>query len=182
MKIVAIGLRVASRWPVRNGVTRTVTAAPATAMTAHRGPVSPFPKEAEPVITTDIGRIQTKHIQEAQDVDDGLRLLIVRWKNPGTPRSAYDWWDARLAPPARLLSEAFQRDVSLEDTWEWYVPRFLGEMQAAGPTIAIDELLGLLKTGRNVTLLCYCKNDKRCHRSILREIVVARLPEAAARS
>lgn len=117
------------------------------------------------------GTLKTKALSEPAAPEDGFRLLIVRWKNPGVPRSAYDWWDARLAPTASLLSEAFSRDVSLDDTWGWYVQRFLDEMRGRSPRIAMDEVQQLLATGRNVTLLCFCKNEARCHRRLVREAI-----------
>jgi uncharacterized protein (DUF488 family) len=41
---------------------------------------------------------------------------------------------------------------------------------------ALDDLLDLLKAGRSVALLCYCRNPHTCHRSRIVGSVQARLP------
>jgi uncharacterized protein (DUF488 family) len=33
------------------------------------------------------------------------------------------------------------------------------------PQEALDELIGLIKSGKRVALLCYCRDPKACHRS-----------------
>ena len=38
-------------------------------------------------------------------------------------------------------------------------------IKKAEPQEALDELLGLIKAGKRVALLCYCRDPKACHRS-----------------
>lgn len=50
-----------------------------------------------------------------------------------------------------------------------YTNLFINDMAQEPMSSSIRDLAGLLDQGKSVCLLCYCWNDKLCHRSILRE-------------
>ncbi len=44
------------------------------------------------------------------------------------------------------------------------------------PQVELDELVGLIKSGKRIALLCYCRDPKTCHRSRIVASVAERTP------
>lgn len=108
--------------------------------------------------------------------DEGLRLGTVRRPPRGVPKSEFaarDWYDVwfpNLAPSAELLplGKTIAADAR---AWSEFSRRFRAEM--ARPEAVRDiELLAALSHRTNLSLGCYCESDSRCHRSILRELLL----------
>lgn len=101
---------------------------------------------------------------------EGLRLGTVRRPPRGVKKSAtasrdfYDTWLPELAPSAKLIARA-QRD------WEGFTKTYRREM-AAPAAARLLELLARLSQDANFSVGCYCEDEQRCHRSILRELLV----------
>lgn len=57
-----------------------------------------------------------------------------------------------------------------------YLPRFLKEMNNREVFMTLRELYYLSKT-KNILLLCACKNESMCHRSIIAGILQGRFPD-----
>jgi len=106
--------------------------------------------------------------------DDGLRVLITRYRPRGLPKAKETWdvWMKELGPSAPLLA-AFKGKGGVTLTLDAYRERYLAEMQAQRERIA--ELAARLDRGESVTLLCSrdCIIEQACHRSILAELVQA---------
>lgn len=109
--------------------------------------------------------------------NEGLRIGTVRRPPRGVPKAQYsardffDVWFPNLSP-----SEALLKDFSppLDDkAWKSFRRRFLAEMKASGPGRDLDLLAALSAQG-NFSVGCYCEDESRCHRSLLRELLVAR--------
>ena len=105
---------------------------------------------------------------------EGLRLGTVRRPPRGVPKSEhasrdfYDVWLPDLAPSDELL--AIAHDARDDRAWEAFVRRYRSEMKR--PTAV--RLLGLLSALSQETSLavgCYCADEDRCHRSILRKVL-----------
>jgi uncharacterized protein YeaO (DUF488 family) len=105
---------------------------------------------------------------------EGLRLGTVRRPPRGVPkaqyasRDFYDVWLPELAPSEELLKAG----LGAEDATAWrkFVQRFRAEMKRP----AAARLLGLLAAFSqhvDFSLGCYCANEARCHRSVLRELL-----------
>ena len=126
--------------------------------------------------------LKTKSIHSAIAPDDGLRILVARFRGRGMPADRYDVWMASLGPSEALL-RAYQRgDIG----WSEYVPRYKAEILGDDPA-GIDErnatiknkgqkftlrLLRHLAEAAPVTLLCHCAEDeKHCHRHLLAKLV-----------
>ncbi len=63
---------------------------------------------------------------------------------------------------ARRRKAAPRRATAIIDTlWRIYDKH----IKKAEPQEALDELVGLIKSGKRVALLCYCRDPKACHRS-----------------
>ncbi|MCU0833843.1 MAG: DUF488 family protein [Chromatiaceae bacterium] len=85
-------------------------------------------------------------------------------------RDIYDVRFPNLAPSEALLKATNPRD---ERSWKTFRRRFQAEMNA--PTARRDlDLLAALSHQTNLALGCYCEEEARCHRSILRELLERR--------
>jgi uncharacterized protein YeaO (DUF488 family) len=99
--------------------------------------------------------------------DEGPRLGTVRRPPRGVKkqdyakRNYYDVWLPALAPSASLIKLA-HRD------WKKFARRYRQEMRGQEHLLAT---LALLSQGGNFAVGCYCDDESRCHRSILREIL-----------
>jgi uncharacterized protein YeaO (DUF488 family) len=83
----------------------------------------------------------------------------------------YDVWLPNLAPSQELL--AFGQRLRDEQSWKAFKRRFRAEMNK--PDAArILELLAALSHQTNFSIGCYCEHEKRCHRSILKELLAER--------
>ena len=105
---------------------------------------------------------------------EGLRLGTVRRPPRGVPkaeyasRDFYNVWLPDLAPSEALVKAAL---VASDDrAWRVFVRRYRAEMKR--PEAA--RLLGLLAAlshGTNFSVGCYCADERRCHRSVLRDLL-----------
>lgn len=109
--------------------------------------------------------------------DEGLRLGTVRRPPRGVPKTQfakldfYDVWLPNLAPSQELL--AFGQRLRDEQSWKAFKRRFRAEMNK--PDAArILELLAALSHQTNFSIGCYCENEERCHRSILKDLLAER--------
>jgi uncharacterized protein YeaO (DUF488 family) len=83
----------------------------------------------------------------------------------------YDVWFPNLSPSAELVQEALHaRD---ERAWAAFRRKFRREMSAADRSRELD-MLAALSHQTNLSLGCYCEDEKFCHRSVLRELLTDR--------
>ncbi len=108
---------------------------------------------------------------------EGLRLGTVRRPPRGVPKSRfasgnwYDVWFPVLAPGGATLK--LGRSVDSEAGWRRFARRYRAEMKRPEAMQALD-LLAALSRRTNLAVGCYCEDESRCHRSLLRELLVAR--------
>ncbi|MBI1396347.1 MAG: DUF488 family protein [Betaproteobacteria bacterium] len=109
--------------------------------------------------------------------DEGLRIGTVRRPPRGVPRTEYaardlyDVWLPNLAP-----SEALLKTVPSDDddrAWAAFARRYRAEMKSPDAAHLLDTLAALSRQ-TDFAVGCYCANENRCHRFILRELLVAR--------
>ncbi len=124
--------------------------------------------------------IKTRRWNDPRKRGDGFRLLICRYRPRGV-RKEDETWDAWCPDlgPSRELHAAFYGKHGPPASWEEYRRRYLDEMQAQQELI--DELAALAAEGKTVTLLCSsaCEDASTCHRTLLKELIEARLPPQA---
>ena len=108
---------------------------------------------------------------------EGLRIGTVRRPPRGVPKSAfasgnwYDVWFPNLAPSAPLVKAAL--DAANEKAWASFVRRYRAEMAAPEAARTLD-LLAALSHKADFSVGCYCEDEARCHRSVLRALLQER--------
>lgn len=112
-----------------------------------------------------------------REVDEGLRIGTVRRPPRGVPKveysskNIYDVWFPNLSPSEELLKQYFP--ITEEKQWHSFQRRFLAEMTASGPARDLD-MLAALSHQTNFSIGCYCDDESKCHRSILRSLLEKR--------
>jgi uncharacterized protein YeaO (DUF488 family) len=108
---------------------------------------------------------------------EGPRLGTVRRPPRGVPKSDfarldyYDVWFPNLSPSAELVHEALGAED--ERAWNTFCRKFRKEMSVPDRSRELD-LLAALSHHTNFSVGCYCENENRCHRSVLRELLEER--------
>jgi uncharacterized protein YeaO (DUF488 family) len=109
--------------------------------------------------------------------DEGTRLGTVRRPPRGVPKTEfssgnwYDVWYPVLAPSAELMKTAFA--AATEKQWAAFFRKFRSEMKVPAASQSLDVLAALSRRG-NFSLGCYCADERRCHRSQLRALLLER--------
>jgi uncharacterized protein YeaO (DUF488 family) len=109
--------------------------------------------------------------------DEGVRIGTVRRPPRGVPKSEfssrnyYDVWLPNLSPSPELVAQA--KSASTQTEWDRFARAFRGEMNNSDNSKVLDVLAALSKTS-NFALGCYCDDEQRCHRSVLRELLKER--------
>ena len=107
--------------------------------------------------------------------DEGTRIGTVRRPPRGVPRTEFasgDWYDAwypNLAPSVETLK--LGQEARTPAQWLGFTRKYRAEMAAPDHVRSI-ELLARLSHQSNFSIGCYCDNEARCHRSILRELLL----------
>lgn len=118
----------------------------------------------------------------ARAPDEGLRIGTVRRPPRGVPKAKfasenwYDVWYPNLAPSAEVMQLGLAAETDKE--WSAFSRKYKAEMGAPDPTHTLD-LLAALSHSAHFAVGCYCENEARCHRSLLRELLVQRGAEIA---
>lgn len=121
--------------------------------------------------------IRVVQLGSSRTSDEGLRIGTVRRPPRGVPRTEfasrnyYDVWLPNLAPSAALVARA-KSAISGAD-WARFTREYRREMSRAEARALLD-LLAALSKSTNFSVGCYCKDENRCHRSILRELLAER--------
>jgi uncharacterized protein YeaO (DUF488 family) len=118
---------------------------------------------------------------------EGTRLGTVRRPPRGVPKKDFarlDWYDVwfpLLAPTASTMKLGLAAQASgragktktAERQWATFARRYRAEMRAPPASQALD-VLATLSQHADFSMGCYCENESRCHRSLLRELLAER--------
>ncbi len=106
---------------------------------------------------------------------EGIRIGTVRRPPRGVPKgmfSTQDWYDTwfpNLAPSAETVKLA--QEASSSAQWAVFKKKYKAEM--AAPAAKHDlELLAVLSQVTNFSVGCYCEDESRCHRSVLKQLLI----------
>jgi uncharacterized protein YeaO (DUF488 family) len=116
--------------------------------------------------------VRAKRWNDPASPDDGLRLLICRYRPRGVRKQDEPWdaWCPALAPSKELHAAVYGKTGPALD-FPAYEQRFRVEMQARGYWIA--GFADRVRAGETLTLLCSsaCSDETRCHRSIVKQLI-----------
>jgi uncharacterized protein YeaO (DUF488 family) len=121
--------------------------------------------------------IRVVRLGSARAAGEGLRLGTVRRPPRGVPREKfasgnwYDLWFPALAPSEATLK--LGQSAASDAGWRRFAKRYLAEMKLPAASQALD-LLAALSHQANFSVGCYCEEESRCHRSLLRTLLAAR--------
>jgi len=121
---------------------------------------------------------------------EGLRLGTARRPPRGVPkadfakRDFYDVWLPDLAPSAELVAFAQHSFVQHtlphhasarpsaddEKSWRFFERKYRAEMRRP-EAVRLLDLLAAFSRQTNFSVGCYCENEHRCHRSILKKLL-----------
>jgi uncharacterized protein YeaO (DUF488 family) len=108
---------------------------------------------------------------------EGLRLGTVRRPPRGVPkadfakRDFYDVWLPELAPSGEVVSSALSEPWT-PGRWKKFSRTYLKEMREPHARHLISTLAALSHQ-TNFAVGCYCADEAHCHRSLLRELLIA---------
>ena len=111
---------------------------------------------------------------------EGLRLGTVRRPPRGIPKTEYasknfyDVWLPTLAPSPDTVKQALA--ARSERDWSRFVKKYRNEMGGTHETAALN-LLAALSHQADFSVGCYCADESRCHRSVLRALLLERRAE-----
>lgn len=119
--------------------------------------------------------VRVVRLGSARQRGEGLRIGTARRPPRGVRkadyarRNFYDVWLPELAPSQKWVSWALAQPWT-DDRWRKYARNYRREM--AEPRAArLIELLAALSHNTNLSVGCYCEDQTRCHRSLLRELL-----------
>jgi uncharacterized protein YeaO (DUF488 family) len=118
--------------------------------------------------------VRIVQLGSARHEDEGLRIGTVRRPPRGVPKAAfasgnwYDVWYPNLAPSPETvkLGQAAQTPTD----WRAFEKTYRREMATPENRRTI-ELLAALARQTNFSVGCYCEDEARCHRSVLRQLL-----------
>ncbi len=120
-----------------------------------------------------------KHCREAPLLEDGTRILIMRYWPRGVRKAQFDAWYRDLAPSADLLRAFKALGETPPDSfalgpgnpgWDRLVARYHTEMRVQQESLR--ELIERHSAGEVITLLCGCHDPGRCHRTHLANMIL----------
>jgi uncharacterized protein YeaO (DUF488 family) len=107
--------------------------------------------------------------------DEGVRIGAVRRPPRGVRKqdyarlNYYDVWLPELAPSEPLRKSILSRPITRQ-RWAAFARRFRTEMRAPAAAHLI-ALVAALSSHSRFSIGCYCEDEGRCHRSVLRELL-----------
>jgi uncharacterized protein YeaO (DUF488 family) len=115
--------------------------------------------------------LRVKSLKESTDSEDGLRILIARYRPRALPKHKENWdeWWKDLAP-SKDLHKDYMKDKIID--WNEYKRRYLIEIINNPKALEKIQELRHLSKNKDITLLCHCYNvGDRCHRYLIRDII-----------
>lgn len=111
-----------------------------------------------------------------REAGEGTRIGTVRRPPRGVPKTHfakqnwYDVWFPNLAPSVETMKLGQQ--AATPAAWKAFERKYRAEMAAPAAKHDLD-LLAVLSHSADFSVGCYCEDETRCHRSILKQLLVA---------
>lgn len=111
--------------------------------------------------------LKTKSIYDPVETSDGVRILVMKLWPRGFKKGSFDRWEKTLGTPLELIKKYKAGKIRWPEVAKEY------KRAIAGETVLLKET-GELARKKTVTLLCACRDEATCHRSILKEMIERR--------
>lgn len=108
----------------------------------------------------------SKTVYEPRETSDGKRILVMSLWPRNVSKDKVDEWLKELGTPKELIKQWKEGQITWKALSSQYVKSLKGK----------DEILKKLaeeSKKRTITLLCSCKDEKECHRSLLKKAIEA---------
>ena len=121
--------------------------------------------------------IRIVRLGSPRGADEGLRVGTVRRPPRGVPKSEYarkdfyDIWLPNLSPTPELMK--LGKSAQDNRSWELFKRKFRAEMSRPEASRVLD-LLAALSHQTQLAVGCYCEDEQKCHRSVLRQLLEER--------
>lgn len=117
--------------------------------------------------------VKTKCVYAPREGTDGVRVLVTRYWPRGVRKESADHWFKELGTAPELIKKWKAGLIA----WDKFSKAYIDEYRSNDKQSALGELKAIVKgEGKGtVTLLCACKEDEHCHRSILKAILDAKI-------
>jgi len=139
--------------------------------------------------------IKLKSLKDSAENSDGLRILIARYRPRYLPKDKENWdqWWKEIAP-SRDLWKSYIKDKKIG--WPEYERQYIDEIKNNPESVNLLQIVSSFVNGNGdgskyvqqeqeqqkrydliqkydtLTLLCHCKDEKYCHRSIVKEMIL----------
>ena len=119
--------------------------------------------------------VRVVRLGSSRTPNEGTRIGTVRRPPRGVPKSAfssqnwYDVWFPVLAPSVETMKRGQEAESAAQ--WTAFTRKYKIEMAAPEARQAL-ALLAALSHTTNFSVGCYCEDERRCHRSVLRQLLV----------
>lgn len=121
--------------------------------------------------------VRVVRLGSARTQGEGIRIGTVRRPPRGVPKSEfasgnwYDVWFPTLAPSVETMKRG--QATATPAQWAAFTKQYRSEMGGPEARHAI-ALLAALSHTTNFSVGCYCEHESRCHRSVLRQLLIER--------
>jgi len=118
--------------------------------------------------------ISVVRLGSARSRGEGLRIGTVRRPPRGVTKAKfasenwYDVWLPELSPSEATVTLGQKAETDAQ--WSAFARRYEKEMAAASPGRVLD-VLAALSHAADFSVGCYCEDESRCHRSVLRRLL-----------
>ena len=119
--------------------------------------------------------VRVVRLGSARARDEGTRIGTVRRPPRGVPKAEFasgDWYDVwypNLAPSVETMKLGLAAETDAE--WKRFEREYRREMSAPDARRSL-ELLAVLSHNADFSVGCYCEREERCHRSILKQLLI----------
>jgi uncharacterized protein YeaO (DUF488 family) len=122
--------------------------------------------------------IRVVRLGSPREANEGIRIGTVRRPPRGVLKTSfakldfYDTWLPQLAPSAELVKWVRTSEDSIAN-WKLFEKRY-GHELSSHDNLRLLDLLAALSHGTDFSIGCYCEDERKCHRSFLKKMLLAR--------
>jgi uncharacterized protein YeaO (DUF488 family) len=119
--------------------------------------------------------IRVVRLGSPRKVGEGIRIGTVRRPPRGVPKTEvaaqnwYDVWFPNLAPTVETMKLGQEAETPAQ--WAGFLKKYRAELSTPDAKHTV-ELLAALSQRSNFSVGCYCQDEARCHRSVLRALLL----------